>query len=97
MDVHYRSLFRPIVNCSPNECFSFHKIRQSIAVYVNYKRIIQKFWSILNLLHLLTSYLFNKKNSGLAGGFKIVYLPSISNEPRGAFRTMASDHVKHLR
>ena len=39
---------------------TFHKIRQNITVYVNCKRIIQKFWSILNLLHLLTSYLFNK-------------------------------------
>ena len=81
-------MFRPIVHCSRNECFSFHKIRKNIVVYINYKRIIQNFWSILNLLHLLTSYLFNKKNSGLAGEFKIVYLPSISKEPRGAFRIM---------
>ena len=90
MVVHYRSLFRPIVHCSPNDCFSFNKFRQNIAVYVNCKRIIQKFWSILNLLHLLTSYLFNKKNPGVAGGFKIMYLLSISKEPRGAFRTMSS-------
>ena len=65
------------VHCSPNHCFSFHKIRQNIVVYVNCKRIIQKYWSILNLVHLLTSYLFKKKNSGVAGGFKIMYLPSI--------------------
>ena len=38
------------------------------------------------MLHFLTSYLFNQENSGLAGGFKIMYLPSISKEPRGAFR-----------
>ena len=43
MVVHYRSLFRPIVHCSPNDCFSFHKIRQNIAVYVNCKRITKKF------------------------------------------------------
>ena len=65
------------VHCSPNHCFSFHKIRQNIVVYVNCKRIIQKYWSILNLVHLLTSYLFKKKNSGVAGDFKIMYLPSI--------------------
>ena len=74
----------------PNDCFSFHKIRQNIAVYVNCKRIIQKFWSSLNLLHLLASYLFKEKNSGGAGGFKIMYLPSVSKEPRGTFRTMQS-------
>ena len=65
------------VHCSPNHCFSFYKIRQNIVVYVNCKGIIQKYWSILNLVHLLTSYLFKKKNSGVAGGFKIMYLPSI--------------------
>ena len=90
MVVHYRSLFRPIVHCSPNDCFSFHKIRQNIPVYDNPKRIIQKFWSILNLLHLLTSYSFNEKNSGVARVFKIMYLPPISKEPRGAFRTLSS-------
>ena len=90
MVVHYRSLFRPTVHCSPDDCFSFHKIQQNIAVYVSCKRIIQKFWSIFNLLHLLTNFLFNKKNSRVAGGFKIMYLPSISNEPTGAFRTMSS-------
>ena len=42
MVVHYRSLFRPIVHCSPNDCFSFHKIQQNIAVYVNCKRITKK-------------------------------------------------------
>ena len=42
MVVHYRSLFRPIVHCSPNDCFSFHKIRQNIAVYDNCKGIMKK-------------------------------------------------------
>ena len=96
MVFHYRSLFRPIVRCSLNECFSFHKIWQNIALYVNCKRIIQKFCSILNLLHLLTSYLFNKKNSGVAGGFRIMYEPSISKEPRGAFRAMSSIYDRAL-
>ena len=31
-----------------------------------------------------------KKNSGVDGGFKIMYLPPISKEPRSAFRTMSS-------
>ena len=82
-----------IVHCSPNDCFSFRKIRQNIPVYVNRKKAIQKFWSILNLLHLLTSYLFSKKNSAVAGDFKIMYLPPISKEPRG----MLQNPVKHLR
>ena len=60
------------------------------------KRIIQKFWSILNLLHLLTSYLFNKKNSDVAGGFKIMYLPLISEEPKDAFRTMALRNMSSI-
>ena len=49
-----------------------------------------KIWSILNLLHLLTSYLFNKKNSSVAGVFKIMYLPPTATEPRGGFRTLSS-------
>ena len=79
-------------HCSlfPKRCFSFHKIRQNISVCVNWKRIIQKCWSIFNLLHLLTSYLFNKKNHGVAGGLKIMYQSSVSKEPRGTFRTMSS-------
>ena len=52
MVVHYRSLFRPIVHCSPNDCFSFHKIPQNIAVYVNCKRITKK---ILEYFEFATS------------------------------------------
>ena len=37
-----------------------------------------------------TTFLFNKKNSGVAGGFKIMYLTPISKEPRGVFRTLSS-------
>ena len=85
MMYHGCSLFRPIVHCSPNDCFCF-----SQNSYANRKRIIQKSWSILNLLHLLTSYLFNKKNSGVAGGFKIMYLTPFSKEPRGVIRTLSS-------
>ena len=38
---------------------------------------------------ILKSYLFNKKNSCAARGFKIIYLPLISKESRGAIRTIA--------
>ena len=54
-------MFRHIVHCSPKDCFSFHKIRQNIPVYVSPKRVIQKFWSILNLQHLLTSSLIQQE------------------------------------
>ena len=69
-----------IVHCYPNDYFCFLQIRQNIPAYVNRKGINQKFWSILNLLHSFTSYLFNKKNSGIAGGFEVMFRQSPRNQ-----------------
>ena len=82
MVVHY-SLF-------PEWLFLFSQNSAEYSGVCRSQKINQKFWSILNLLHLLTSYLFKKKSSGVAGGFKIMYLPPISKEPRGGFRTLSS-------
>ena len=81
-----------IVHCYPNDYFCFLQIGQNIPVYVNRKGINQTFWSILNLLHPFTSYLLNKKNSGVAGGFKVMFLQSRRNqeaysEPCRAFKS----------
>ena len=69
-----------IVHCYPNDYFCFLQIRQNMPAYVNRKGINQKFWSILNLLHSFTSYLFNKKNSGIAGGFEVMFRQSPRNQ-----------------
>ena len=79
----------------------------SIPVDVNRKRIIQKFGSILNFLHPLTSSLFNKKNSGVAGSLipvprhyfqilKITYLPKSLRNQKAYSEPCQASKIKHF-
>ena len=74
----------------PKQLLLFSQISAEYSGVCQSQKNNPKIWSILNLLHLLTSYLFNKKNSSVAGVFKIMYLPPTVTEPRGGFRTLSS-------